>query len=177
MPTKIHVIHHLSETAVLLPSLIGDALAANDRIKLRLSLLQEAALQAQVPSREPRIFHAERQAAGLDASHFDQLVAGARPLGSTRIFAPGVGQLLAGMKTDLAAMLVPLRAADRNASCAFVARSDALTKSIPAAEGDQLDVGDIDALASATNADRDSVHLLVGMLVFCAGFRTPGWRD
>lgn len=34
---KTQVVERLGEKAVLLPTLIGDALAANDRIKLRLS--------------------------------------------------------------------------------------------------------------------------------------------
>jgi hypothetical protein len=42
--SKTAIVERLGERAVLLPSLIGDALTANDRIKLRLSLLQEAAL-------------------------------------------------------------------------------------------------------------------------------------
>ena len=67
MTTKTEMIERLGETAVLLPSLIGDALTANDRIKLRLSLLQEAAAQTQAPSREPRSFRAECDDARLDA--------------------------------------------------------------------------------------------------------------
>jgi hypothetical protein len=39
--SKAAIVERLGEKAVLLPSLIGEALAANDRIKLRLSLLQE----------------------------------------------------------------------------------------------------------------------------------------
>jgi hypothetical protein len=65
MTTKMDMVERLGETAVLLPSLIGDALTANDRIKLRLSLLQEAASHAQAPSREPRSFRAECQEACL----------------------------------------------------------------------------------------------------------------
>ena len=161
MTTKTEVVERLGEKAVLLPSLIGDALAANDRIKLRLSLLQEAAAQAQTPSREPRSFRTERQAARLDAPDFDSLVAGVRALGPRRLFVPGASKLVAGMTSDLSAMLAPLQASDREASRAFVVRAGALTKSLPVAEGDQLDLTDIDELASAVRTDRDSVHLLV----------------
>jgi hypothetical protein len=158
---KAEVVERLGEKAVLLPSLIGDALAANDRIKLRLSLLQEAASQAQAPSREPRLFHVERRAAHLDAPWLDSLVAGARALGPTRLFIPGATKLLAGMTADLSSMLAPLQAADSEASRPFVARAEALTRSLPAADGDQLDLRVIDDLASATRGDRDSTHILV----------------
>jgi uncharacterized protein Yka (UPF0111/DUF47 family) len=161
MTTKTEVVERLGEKAVLLPSLIGDALAANDRIKLRLSLLQEAAVQAQTPSREPRSFRVERQAAHLDAPGFDSVVAGARALGPKRLCIPGASKLVAGMTTDLSAMLAPLQAADSEASRPFVGRTEALARSLPAAEDDQLELTDIDSLASAGRTDRDSVHLLV----------------
>ncbi len=161
MTTKTEVVERLGEKAVLLPSLIGDALAANDRIKLRLSLLQEATAQAQTPNRAPRLFRAERQAAGLAAPEFDSLVAGARALGPMRFFMPGANELLAGVGTDLSAMLAPLQVADDEASGSFATRAEALTKSLPAAEGDQLDLRDVDDLASAGRAGRDSVHGLV----------------
>ncbi len=158
---KADLLEHLGEKAVLLPTLIGEALAANDRVKLRLSLLQEAASQAQTPHREPRLFRAEREAAGLDAPAFDRLIAGARAVGPTRLAMPGARELLAGMTADLAAMLAPLDVADREAARPFAARIAAATQALPKAEGDQLDRGDIDDLASARSGARDSVHLLV----------------
>ena len=60
MTAKIEIMERLGEKAVLLPSLIGEALTANDRIKLRLSLLQEAGLQAQTPKRSTANWRAER---------------------------------------------------------------------------------------------------------------------
>jgi len=123
-----------------------------------LSLLQEAAGQAQTPNREPRSFRAERQAAHLDAPDFDSLVAGARALDPKHVFIPGASKLVAGMKTDLSAMLAPLPAADSEASRPFVGRTEALTKALPVAAGDRLDLADIDALASVDRTDRDSVH-------------------
>jgi len=107
MTAKTGIIERLGEKAVLPPSLMGEALAANDRIKLRLSLLQEAALQAQTPNRSARQFTVEQRAAGLADSSLDALVAGARMVGAARLFIPGVGPLLAGIADDLAAMLAP----------------------------------------------------------------------
>ena len=161
MTAKTGIIERLGEKAVLLPSLIGEALAANDRIKLRLSLLQEAALQAQTPNRSARQFTVEQRAAGLAESSLDALVAGARMVGTARLFIPGVGPLLAGIADDLAAMLAPLQAAQEAASRPLVERAAALKKVIPGAEGDQLDLSEIDGLASASRGERDSVHLLV----------------
>jgi hypothetical protein len=159
--SKTAIVERLGENAVLLPSLIGDALAANDRIKLRLSLLQEAAMQAQMPGRKARHFEADTQATGLEHLAPDAFVTGARLLGPGRLLIPGVGELLAGLAGDLVAMLAPLQAADNEADRSFVGRVAAVTKCIPAAEDDQLDLHTIDELTSANRGERDSVHLLV----------------
>lgn len=161
MTSKTAIVERLGEKAVLLPSLIGDALAANDRIKLSLSLLQEAALQAQMPDRKARHFEADAQATGLEHLTPEAFVAGARLLGPGRLLMPGVHELLASLARDLAAMLAPLQAADNEADRCFGARVAAATSCIPAAEDDQLDLHIIDELTSANRGERDSVHLLV----------------
>ena len=51
MVGKIEIVEALGERALLLPSLIAAALAANDRLKMRLSLLQEASARAAEPGR------------------------------------------------------------------------------------------------------------------------------
>lgn len=155
---KTEIVQRLGERAVLLPSLIGEALAANDRIKLSLSLLQEAASQARTPGREPLLFRAERQAANLDAS--DSLVTGAHLLDPKRFIAPGASRLLAGIKADVSSMLAPLQAADSDGSRSLVARAETLVKSLPA-QGDEIDFKDVDDLASTGRAHRDSIHALV----------------
>ena len=40
---KAQIVEHLGESDLLLPSLVGEGLAANDRIKVRMSALQAAA--------------------------------------------------------------------------------------------------------------------------------------
>ena len=161
MTAKIAIAERLGEKAVLLPTLIGDALAANDRIKLRLTLLQEATLQAKAPNREARQFGVEGQTAGLEGRDPDAFVAGARMLGPGCLVVPGVSALLAGLASDLATMLAPLDTADAEASRPFLERVATLRKSMPAAEGDQLNMNDIDELVSAGSGGHDSVHLLV----------------
>ena len=46
MVAKVEIVERLGEGAVLLPGLIEAGLAANDRLKIRLTLLQEASAQA-----------------------------------------------------------------------------------------------------------------------------------
>ena len=161
MTSKAAIVERLGETAVLLPSLIGDALTANDQIKLRLSLLQEAAVHAQAPQRDARHFGPDKGAVGLAGFVLDTFVAGARLLGPGKLLIPGVRALLAGVANDLATMLAPLQAAGDEAARSLAARVETLTSQIPEAADDQLDVRVIDELTSANRAERDTVHLLV----------------
>jgi hypothetical protein len=161
MAVKTEIIERLGEEAVLLPALIGEALAANDRIKLRLSLLQEAAMQAQSPARAPRSFAAECAAAGLDAAGLDGLVAGARALGASRLLLPGGAALMAAIGKDLVAMAAPVKATADEAGSDLVARSEAVAQSLPAAQGDEIAFAEIDALASAKRGEHDTLHLVV----------------
>jgi uncharacterized protein Yka (UPF0111/DUF47 family) len=161
MTTKAAIVEHLGEKAVLLPSLLGEALAANERLKLRLSLVQEAAQQAQSPGRQARHFEAERKAAGLPAASLDNAIAGARLTGPDRLFMPGVAELLKGVGGDLDAMLAPLRTADGQAAKGFDRRIADIEASLPKAEGDQIDLSKIGELASASRSGGDSLHLLV----------------
>ncbi len=161
MTTKAKVVEQLGEQAVLLPTLIGDALAANDRIKLRMSLLQEAASQAAAPGRQPRSFAAERKACGLDDMAYDSLVAEAHVMGPGRLHLPGAAILLAGVSEDLARMIAPLRAADPAAARPLEERAESVLNDVPAADNDQIDLRAIGDMVSATPGGHDTVHLLV----------------
>jgi hypothetical protein len=107
---KIEIVKRLGEQAVLLPSLIAQALNANDRIKLRLTMLQEASAHASAVASAAPSLEAERRAAGLSDSQFDRTINGARPLNKDSIVIPGVSALLAGISDDIAAMLAPVQA-------------------------------------------------------------------
>lgn len=160
MTTKSEIIERLGEKAILLPSLFGDAVAANNRLKVHLSALQEAALQAQSPGRRARPSAEWTVTAGPDAHELEALVSGARMVGPEHIFAPGLRGLLAGIGGDLAAMLVPIEAAGADPTRTFAERLAAARRTIPTAETDQVELRAIDRLTSA-RAGQESVHLLV----------------
>jgi hypothetical protein len=159
--SKAEIVRRLGEQAVLLPSLLADALAANERIKLRLTLLQEAANHARNPDQRPITLDSERRAAGLDDVRYGQVVAGAHALSPNRVLAPGANALLADTVTDLSILLAPLQADDGVARQQFDDRLKAVTAAMPRAENDELAVSDIDAITSVRRGAADSVHLLV----------------
>lgn len=161
MTRKTEIIERLGEQAVLLPSLLADALAANDRIKLGLTLLQEAVNCARHPDQKPHSFDAGRRAAGLDDVLYGTAVTGARALSSERMLIPGAKALVADMASDLSVMLAPLQAVDGDQSKSFNDRLLAIRAAMPRAENDELAVCDIDAMTRARRGEADSVHLLV----------------
>ena len=158
---KIEIVRQLGEQALLLPALLADALAANDRLKLRLTMLQEAAARAARPDREFHAFESERRAAKLSDPEYDATIAGARALADGHILVPGGRSLIAGVKPDLAAMVAPLKTANAHDYQALEKRLTALTAHLPAAEENVLSTRDIQAMTSARRDGPDSVHLLV----------------
>ncbi|ACK50562.1 conserved hypothetical protein [Methylocella silvestris BL2] len=161
MTGKSAIAARLGERGLLLPSLIGEALQANDRIKLRFSLLQEALAQARNPHERPATFAAERQSAGLGEAQFDAIVSGAKAIDAGAILAPGAGALIAGIKPDLAAMLAPVEAADPTAAASFSARLERLGASLAGPDGDAVSADKISAMTSGRREAGDSLHLLV----------------
>jgi uncharacterized protein Yka (UPF0111/DUF47 family) len=159
--TKTGIVAQLGEQAVLLPGLIGKALAANDRIKLRLSLLQDAGAQVQEPGRAARPFGAGLREAGLGDEVTETCIADARLVGAGRLYLPGALALVAGLKADLTAMLAPLQAADAAAAAPFAARLEALAPQLAVGVEDQIGLDEVSALATASRGGADSVHLLV----------------
>lgn len=159
MTQKSEIVECLGESAVLLPELIAAALAANDRLKLRLTLLQAGVAHIQNPQSPIQDFAAERHAAGLD--DFDRLVSGARALDDGRGILPGAALLIAGLRSDLAAMLAPLLTARVETARQLSARLTELQKALPEASGDEIRLAAIADMASARREHADSVHLLV----------------
>jgi uncharacterized protein Yka (UPF0111/DUF47 family) len=161
MTGKSEIVARLGESAVLLPGLIAAALDANDRIKLRLTLLQEAAAHLENPQRPVQDFTAERQAADLAAADFDRLVTGARALTEGRGILPGAAPLIAGLRADLAVMLAPFVAARPEAARQYSDRLAKLQNRLPPTEDDEIALSAIGDMASAKPERGDSVHLFV----------------
>ena len=71
---KLEVVEQLGETALLLPELINRGLAANDRLKYYLTLVQAAVAHATQPQRPFSNLRAEREASGISDASFDDFV-------------------------------------------------------------------------------------------------------
>lgn len=160
MVAKELIIEQLGESALLLPGLIEEGLAANDRLKIRLSLLQEAAAQVSQPGLAAPEMTRELRAVGLTEPVYAETISGARPLGSDAFIAPGAELLVAGMAHDLEAMMEPIEVAQSEAAAELKHRLDAILTALPDFNGDRVARSDVTSLASARAGGADSLHLL-----------------
>jgi uncharacterized protein Yka (UPF0111/DUF47 family) len=104
---KTEAVASMGQRSLLLPAWIKAALAANDRLKLCLSVLQAAAAHAEHPESEPLDFGREIAAAGLDAPWLRELPAAASQVDGV-LLLPQLPQLARHLAEDLAVMARPL---------------------------------------------------------------------
>ncbi len=161
MVSKIAIVEKLGERAVLLPALIEAALAANDRLKISLTMLQEASAHAAQPGRASLSLEQERRAAGLADPAFDVMISGARDIDAAEFIAPGAERLAKGIVEDLAAMLAPVEVAAPEDAAPLKARLDAVLQTLPNFNGDRVGHAQIAGMAAARRGGADSLHLLV----------------
>ena len=75
MTEKTKIVDFLGENALVLPAFLNAAIAANERAKYLMTLLQVAADQAQHPQAPAPTLRAEREACGIAATELDRAVA------------------------------------------------------------------------------------------------------
>jgi len=158
MTEKQRIVESLGEQALLVPAQLNAALAANDCVKYRFTLLQTARARAERPALPQPDLRRERIACGIDDETLDRAVSGSLLRGAGRYYVPGAAGIVAGMLGDLDAMLRPLQGADAQR---LRERLDALRPAAAAPAEDTLSAAAIDTLTAGTRGASDSLHLLV----------------
>ena len=161
MVAKTQIMERLGERAVLLPTLIEGGVAANDRLKIRLSLLQEAAAQASHPGRDAPSMERELRAVGLTDSSYGATVSGAQPIDADTFVAPGAERLAVGIAGYLTAMMEPIEVAETADATRLRARLESVLKALPSFKDDRVAHAQVKELASARSGGADTLHLLV----------------
>ena len=156
---KTRILDSLNEQALLLPSLVNRALAANDRVKYRFTLLQAAQAHAERPDAVTSSLRGERLAAGVQDSNLDRVVGDSERVGEGRYRVPESARIVREAFGDAAEMLEPLRVAEAEESDVFAQRLQ--TFGIPDLDGDELAAGEIQAITSGDRGAGDSLHILV----------------
>jgi uncharacterized protein Yka (UPF0111/DUF47 family) len=158
---KSKIIEQLGETELLLPSLIAQGLAANARIKARLSVLQAAERRAQNPGSVRFDLTDECRAAGIDPMPMETLVNSATLLHRKQLTAPGLGKLGNAIWDDVSAMGAAVRAGDAAMDDALLARLAAIRTSCWPEPSDTITLAQIASLTGVSEDTGHSLHRLV----------------
>lgn len=157
---KTQIIKELGEAEILLPALVAEGLAANDRIKVRMSTLQAAAQHAREPDRPIHDLAAESRAAGIAPAAIATLIGGAHLSGDSRVAAPCLGKLIKEMADDAADMIRAVSAGNSSEGENANARLEAIRAAGLLEPTGEIELARIVKLTGATQ-DGDSLHRLV----------------
>ena len=156
---KTAVLEAIGEAPLQPAAEVNSALAANDRLKYFLALLQFALSQADHPEQAPVSLARERVACGIDNNEFDDVVRAARREGE-HYRLPGAAMLLARIERDMRVMAAPVIAA-RGADDEFARRLETVLSALPDAKDDLVERAAIECMTSFASGPTDSLHRLV----------------
>jgi len=161
MSEKVRIVAALGERRLLLPALLNDGLAANDRAKFRLTLLQTAKSHADAPEEVFSDLRTERIASGIADSSYDDLVAGTVRRGADTYAIPLALEVCASLRDDMLAMIAPFEAAQKAEAHLYQQRLERLSPRSWSGEDGSISAAAISAMTSGDAARGDSVHLLI----------------
>ena len=153
------MIEALGVDHLLLPSLVNRALAANDRVKYLLTLLQTARAAADGAT-EITNLREERLASGVDDAELDRVVGRQHPRAHGFYRVPGAERLGRQAIAEARTMLAPLTAADARAARTLGERVEAISAALTA-QGDLIGSEEITLLSAGRWGGGDSLHLVV----------------
>ncbi|AXK79713.1 hypothetical protein DW352_03765 [Pseudolabrys taiwanensis] len=158
---KSRIVAELGQAGILLPSLIADGLAANDRVKARLSVLQAATRHAHDPHAAGFDLADECRAASLDPMPLEALVRGAAQAPGERVVAPGLDQLESAIWADVETMLSAVQAGEDAHAAAMADRLAHLKAANPPEGSDSMALARIARLTAVSHQRGDSLHRLI----------------
>jgi uncharacterized protein Yka (UPF0111/DUF47 family) len=154
---KTEILEAIGEMDLGLPAQIHAALAANERIKYYLTLLQLAAARADHPELPSDTLQGERLACGIGDRSLDDLATQARrENGRYRI--PGYSLTVERIVDDLRVVAAPVLAKTHGRRVEFAERLERLLAGLSKPQDDLIDRGAIDKLTRAAGGEEDSLH-------------------
>ncbi|WP_291685240.1 hypothetical protein [Bradyrhizobium sp.] len=158
---KSQIIEQLGQADILLPSLVAEGLAANDRIKVRMSALQAAVHHAREPDRPATDLHVECHAAGIAPAALATLIGGAHLAGDGRIAAPNLARLMKEIHDDAATMLHAVAAGKPAEGETMNARLAAIRTAGLLEAANEIEIARVAKLTGVAEGGADSLHRLV----------------
>src|ERR1035437_6496173 len=156
---KARIVEHLGQSAIILPALVREGLAANDRAKLRMAALQAAVQHAHNPASAPADLSAECRASGVDVLSTQSLVGDARTSADGTVVVPGLAELTSALEGDIRAMIRAVEANDASASKIAADRLSAIKKQFPVSN--KIEAGQVAKMIAVPSGDADSLHRLI----------------
>ena len=159
---KEKAVASLGQSSLLMPAWIKAALAANDRLKLYLTLLQSAAQHASAPDGPVGRWEKDIAQTGLpDAPWATELVSGAY-CDDDLLILPRLHSLMEALGDDLTTMARPVCDTGQAGAAALAGRRDHwLQKLRRLADDEGLHRADLNELTHGDHKAGDSLHLLV----------------
>jgi hypothetical protein len=167
MATKAGILEQIGERSLLLPELIHQGLAATDRLKYYLTLLQTAYGYAGSPGGHAPDLRTEREAAGISDDALDTVVGNSRMLSPTVVHIPGAAAILDRIFADVRQMLEPVAAAAAlhgelvERSAIYARRLNEQIARAPTATDDQITSSVIETLTRVTSNGHDTINQIV----------------
>jgi len=167
MPAKVAIIEQIGEHGLLLPELIARGLAANDRVKYYLTLLQAAQARAQAPQQSASNLRVQRETSGVTDASLDDVVEASASRGNNTTYIPGARMILDHVFEDLRRMLPALQAAGdtrpdiRERADLYQRRLEELIATMPSCTDDLVTSSTISTLTALSRNGHDTVHQLI----------------
>ncbi len=162
VPQKLQIVEQLGESALVLPELIARGLAANDRVKYYMALLQ--ACRDHAAGGAPADLSLDRVGAGEADATLDSIVQRSQFDAEARLRVPDAARVHTRLIDGIEAMLAPVVAAGGAPEAAPIEawqqRLTSLRASVPV-EQEELPPDYFERVTRADRASGDSLHLLV----------------
>jgi uncharacterized protein Yka (UPF0111/DUF47 family) len=158
---KSQIIEQLGQADILLPSLVAEGLAANDRIKVRMSALQAAAHHAQQPDFPATDLQIECRAAGVAPGALASLIGGAHLAGDGRMAAPNLARLIKEIDEDATTMIRAVSAGKPSEGETVNARLAAIRAAGSLEPSNEIEITCVAKLTAVAPDGAESLHRLV----------------
>src|SRR3974390_2864151 len=158
---KSQIIRELGEADILLPSLVAEGLAANDRIKVRMSALQAAAQHALEPDHPAADLAVESKAAGIAPAAIRTPVRDGHSGGDRPFAAPNPSKLMKEIQDDAAIMIHAVGASKASDAETANGRLAAIRSAGLLDATNEMEIARVARLTSVAAEGSDSLHRLV----------------
>jgi len=164
---KAGILEQIGQRSLLLPELINQGLAAHDRLKYYLTLLQTAYRHAGAHGAQVPDLRNEREAAGVFDQSLDYVVGNSRMVSPAVVHIPGAAAILERIFADARQMLSPLETSAAmhgeltERAAIYTRRLNEQIARAPSATDDQITSHVLETFTRLTSNGHDTINQIV----------------